>query len=153
MNGAWAKDLGIVAATTTTENDPKGGNGTNNPITVLSDGDADLVRQLGLVEDMGYGIGVRSKRFVIILEDGEVQRVEVDEGMDVCDKTRPENIVRILTPEGTSSVEGSDVNMGALVGVGAVILAGLAYSMSGDGGASSSSVASDGFNLLQQFGN
>jgi hypothetical protein len=40
-----------------------------------------------------------------------------------------------------------------LVGVGAVILAGLAYSMSGDGGASSSSVASDGFKLLQQFGN
>jgi Redoxin len=149
VNSAWAKDAGIVAS-----EDNKSDATASAPITVLADGDGDLVQQLGLVEDMGYGIGIRSKRFVLILEDGVVQRLEVDEGMEECDKTRPQNIIKILTPEGTSMEEGN-INVGVLAGVGAAVLAGLAFSMSsgGDGGVSSSSAMSEGFSLLQQFGN
>jgi Redoxin len=145
VNGAWAKDLGIMAPVEDKTKSP--------PITVLADGDGDLVQQLGLVEDMGYGIGVRSKRFVMILEDGVVRRVEVDEGMDQCEKTRADNIIMILTPE-VASMDESDINAGALAGVCVVILAGLALSLWGDdGGTASTKAVSEGFNLLQQFGN
>ncbi|KAG7356934.1 AhpC/TSA-family protein [Nitzschia inconspicua] len=149
VNSAWAKDLGILA-----KDDEKAGTVASGTVTILADGDGDLVQQLGLTEDMGYGVGVRSKRFVIILEDGVVQRVEVDEGMEECDKTRPENIVKILTPEG-SSKEISDVNIGAMAGFGALVLVGLTLFVSGgiEDGLASSSTVSEGFRLLQQFGN
>jgi hypothetical protein len=144
VNSAWAKDLGITAS---------GNDGAKAPLTVLADGDGDLVRQLGLVEDMGYGIGVRSKRFVVILQDGVVRRVEVDDGMDECDKTRADNIVKLLTPEVTSLNDG-DINVEALAGVCVMVIAGLTFSMwGGEGGTASNKAVSEGFNLLQQFRN
>jgi peroxiredoxin len=41
---------------------------------MLSDGDGDLVKALGLVDDMGYGLGVRSQRFALVVESGVVCR-------------------------------------------------------------------------------
>ncbi|KAL3897502.1 MAG: hypothetical protein SGARI_006903 [Bacillariaceae sp.] len=143
VNDAWAKDLGIVDSS-------DGEKATSeSPITVLADGDGDLVQQLGLVEDMGYGIGVRSKRFVMILDDGVVTRIEIDEGMDTCENTRADNIIKILTPEGTS-LDDEGANVGA-VGLGALLLVGAAIAFGMNGGDSGSS-ASDGMSLLQQFG-
>ena len=49
---------------------------------ILSDGDGELVHELRLVEDMGFGVGVRSKRFALVLEDGKVSHLQVDDGMD-----------------------------------------------------------------------
>ena len=147
VNEAWAKDLGIV--------DSSGSEKATSvaPITILADGDGDLVQQLGLVEDMGYGMGVRSKRFVMILEDGVVKRIETDEGMDTCQNTRADNIVKILSPEGTV-VEGDGADMGAVVGLGAILLVGaaIAFGMNGGGDGGGSAAVSDGMSLLQQFG-
>ena len=43
-------------------------------VQMLADGNADLTRQLGLEMDgSGYGMGVRSKRYSMVVEDGAVK--------------------------------------------------------------------------------
>jgi hypothetical protein len=117
----------------------------------LADGDGDLVEKLGLVEDMGYGMGVRSKRFVMILEDGIVKRIEIDEGMDTCQNTSAENIIKILTPEEVA-VASDGANTGAVVGLGAIALIGAAIAFGMNGGGDGGSSVSESMSLLQQFG-
>ena len=39
-------------------------------LLMLSDADGDAVKAMGLVDDMGFGLGLRSKRFVIVAEGG-----------------------------------------------------------------------------------
>ena len=46
VNSAWAKDLGILNGVSS------GDDGKEQAITILSDGDGDLVRELGLADDM-----------------------------------------------------------------------------------------------------
>lgn len=54
-----------------------GGGGT---ITFLADGSADFVRAAGLEMDAsGFGMGVRSKRFSMLVEDGEVKILNIEE--------------------------------------------------------------------------
>lgn len=49
-------------------------------ITMVADGNADFTRQLGLELDAsGMGMGTRSKRYGMILEDGKVTYLGVDE--------------------------------------------------------------------------
>ncbi|MDH5829934.1 peroxiredoxin [Luteimonas sp. M1R5S18] len=48
-------------------------------LRMLSDGNADLTRALGLEMDAsGYGMGVRSKRFALYAEDGIVKQLFVE---------------------------------------------------------------------------
>lgn len=42
---------------------------------MLSDADGDVVKSLGLVEDMGFGLGIRSQRFALVVKDGVVRRL------------------------------------------------------------------------------
>ncbi|MGJ4802121.1 peroxiredoxin [Luteimonas sp. SDU82] len=59
---AWGEQLHV----------PKG-------LRMLSDGNADLARALGLEMDAsGYGMGVRSKRFALYAEDGVVKQLFVE---------------------------------------------------------------------------
>jgi len=59
---AWGERLAV----------PKG-------LRMLSDGNADLTRALGLEMDAsGYGMGVRSKRFALYAEDGIVKQLFVE---------------------------------------------------------------------------
>jgi peroxiredoxin len=53
-------------------------------ILMLADGNAELTRQLGMELDAsGFGMGVRSKRFALIADDGVVQWIGVDpKGID-----------------------------------------------------------------------
>ena len=39
-------------------------------LLMLSDADGDAVKAMGLVDDMGFGLGLRSKRFVVVAEGG-----------------------------------------------------------------------------------
>lgn len=39
---------------------------------MLSDADGDVVKAMGLVEDMGFSLGVRSQRYVLVVKDGVV---------------------------------------------------------------------------------
>ena len=60
---AWGKDQGV-----------------GDKILMLADGSADYARALGLENDSSaWGMGIRSKRFAIIVDDGVATTVSVDE--------------------------------------------------------------------------
>jgi peroxiredoxin len=51
-----------------------------NGIDMLADGNCDLTQELGLVLDgSGFGLGNRCKRFAMIVENGIVQSIDVEE--------------------------------------------------------------------------
>lgn len=51
-----------------------------NGIDMLADGNCDLTQELGLVMDgSGFGLGNRCKRFAMIVENGIVQSIDVEE--------------------------------------------------------------------------
>ena len=55
-------------------------------IDMLADGNCDLTNELGLTMDgSGFGLGNRCKRFAMILDDGIVQSIDIEEpgAMDV----------------------------------------------------------------------
>lgn len=56
-------------------------------ITMLADGDAELTQALGLVLDTGNFGGVRSQRYAMVVEDGKVTHLNVEEpqAFDVSD--------------------------------------------------------------------
>lgn len=78
---------------------------TKSPLLMLSDADGDLVKAMGLVDDMGFGLGLRSKRFVVVAESGMVRHVLVDEGSDALEATSAEAVVRLLTPPPPAAVD------------------------------------------------
>ena len=108
---------------------------TKSDLLMLSDADGDLVKEMGLVDDMGFGLGLRSKRFVIIAEDGVVRNVLTDAGSDELKTTSAEAVVKLLTPEPEGSAAVADdmdpaVAAGAL---GVLAVAGIAYYLSQSG--------------------
>jgi peroxiredoxin len=59
---AWAKDHNV-----------------EDRITMLADGNGDLTRALGLEMDgRGFGMGIRSQRYAMIIEDGTVIALYVE---------------------------------------------------------------------------
>lgn len=72
---------------------------TKSPLLMLSDADGDLCKEMGLVDDMGFGLGIRSKRFVLVVQDGTVKHVAVDEGPDDMESTSAESILDYLAPK------------------------------------------------------
>jgi peroxiredoxin len=66
---AWAKDQGV-----------------GDKILMLADGNGEFTNALGLAFDgSGFGLGERSKRYAMVIEDGVVTRLDIDEsgGVDV----------------------------------------------------------------------
>ena len=62
--GAWAKDQGIT-----------------NEVELLADGNADFTRAIGLEFDGSkFGMGVRSQRYSMLVDDGVVTQLNVEEG-------------------------------------------------------------------------
>jgi len=61
---AWGKDQGV-----------------GNKVTMLADGNGDYTKKLGLeLDGTKFGLGTRSKRFSMIVNDGVVEKLNVDEG-------------------------------------------------------------------------
>lgn len=53
---------------------------THGKVEMLADGNGDLVKALGLTMDAtGFGMGLRGKRFSILLEDGVIKQLNVEE--------------------------------------------------------------------------
>lgn len=86
---------------------------TNTNVKMLSDGDAALSTALGFREDMGFGFGVRSKRFALAMTNGVVDYVSTDPGMDVCDATSASSLLAFLDPP--KDTPGSDDDNSSLV--------------------------------------
>jgi peroxiredoxin len=53
--------------------------GADDKVTLLADGNGDFVRALGLEFDgSAYGMGVRGKRFSMVVNDGKVEKLFVE---------------------------------------------------------------------------
>lgn len=64
-------------------------------LTMLADGNADFVESMGLeLDGTGWAMGVRSKRFAMIVNDGVVQSLEVDESG--FEKSSAEAVLELL---------------------------------------------------------
>ncbi len=60
--GAWGKDQKV-----------------GDKVMMLADGNAEFTRAIGLESDgSGYGMGVRSKRYAMVVEDGVVKALNVE---------------------------------------------------------------------------
>lgn len=65
-------------------------------VEMLADGNAELTRALGLDADMSArGYGVRSRRYAMIVDDGVVRHLAIEEG-PVLDVSSAENILEAL---------------------------------------------------------
>ena len=55
--------------------------GVSDKILMLADGNADYTKSLGLeLDGSGFGLGIRAKRFSLVVNDGKVEQLNVDEG-------------------------------------------------------------------------
>jgi len=106
---------------------------TKSGLLMLSDADGDAVKAMGLVDDMGFGLGLRSKRFVIVAEAGVVEHVLVDEGSEQLSATSAEKVVQLLTPTPVAVDEDGD-NSAALAAGGALLALGALYFAYSSGG-------------------
>ncbi len=62
--GAWGKDKGV-----------------GDKIKMLADGNGEYTKKLGLeLDGTGFGLGIRGKRFSMIVNDGVVEKLSVDNG-------------------------------------------------------------------------
>jgi peroxiredoxin len=78
--GAWAKQTG--------------GDGK---VTFLADGSAEFATALGMTLDLGArGLGVRSQRYSMIVDDGVVKTLEVEPNPGEADKSSAENVLKAL---------------------------------------------------------
>ena len=54
--------------------------GSDGKIVMLADGNGDFAKAIGLTIDLtGFGLGVRSKRYSMLVKDGVVQQLNIDE--------------------------------------------------------------------------
>ena len=78
--GAWAKHTG--------------GEGK---VTFLADGSGAFAEALGMTLDLGArGLGTRSQRYSMIVDDGVVKTLEVDPNPGQADKSSAENVLKVL---------------------------------------------------------
>jgi peroxiredoxin len=62
--GAWAKDQGV-----------------GDVILMLADGNGDFTKKVGLeLDGSKFGMGSRSKRYAMVVDDGVVKSLDVDDG-------------------------------------------------------------------------
>lgn len=71
--------------------------GANGKITFLSDGNAEFTRAAGLEFDAsGASLGTRSKRYAMLVEDGEVKALNIDDVPSTLDASSSEHILAAL---------------------------------------------------------
>ncbi len=65
-------------------------------ILMLADGNGDFTRALGLeLDGRGFGLGTRSQRFAMLVDDGKVTRLQVEAGPGV-DVSAAEKMMALL---------------------------------------------------------
>lgn len=71
--------------------------GADGKIDMLADGSADFVKALGLEIDLsGFGLGVRSKRYAMLVDDGVVKVLNIDDSPPVHDKSSAETLCSMI---------------------------------------------------------
>ena len=78
--GAWAKDQG-----------------TGDKVLMLADGSGELTKALGMELDLSArGLGVRSQRYAMVIEDGTVKSLALEENPGGLDVSSAENVLASL---------------------------------------------------------
>ena len=103
-NAASFTEKGIDAIAVTAVNDvfvmdawakASGGEGK---VEFLADGNGDFAKALGLTLDAsGNGLGVRSKRYSMVVDDGVVKSLNVEETAGKADTSGADNLLRTMT--------------------------------------------------------
>lgn len=71
--------------------------GGSGKIEFLSDGNGDFAKALGLALDgTGFGLGTRSQRYSMIVDDGIVRAVNVEDSPSKADVSGAENLLKQL---------------------------------------------------------
>ncbi|KMO16042.1 peroxiredoxin [Methylobacterium platani] len=66
-------------------------------IEFLADGNGDFAKALGLdMDGTGFGLGVRSKRYAMLVEDGVVRVLNVEDAPSKADTSGAENLLKAL---------------------------------------------------------
>jgi peroxiredoxin len=66
-------------------------------IEFLADGNADFVKATGLdMDGTGFGLGIRSKRYSMLVEDGVVRLLNVEESPSKAEVSGAEAILKVL---------------------------------------------------------
>ena len=96
-----AKGIDAVACTAVNDvfvlNHWAGDTGAAGKIEMLADGSGDFAKAIGLEIDLsGFGLGVRSKRYAMLVEDGVVKVLNIDESPPVHDKSSAEALCSMI---------------------------------------------------------
>jgi glutaredoxin/glutathione-dependent peroxiredoxin len=71
--------------------------GASGKIDMLADGSGEFAKATGLEIDLsGFGLGVRSKRYAMLVEDGVVKVLNIDESPPVHDKSSAEALCSMI---------------------------------------------------------
>lgn len=71
--------------------------GASGKITMLADGNADFAKAIGLDIDLTkFGLGVRSKRYSMLVDDGVVKSLNIDEAPPAHDKSSAATLCSII---------------------------------------------------------
>jgi peroxiredoxin len=71
--------------------------GADGKVVMLADGSADFAKKLGLEMDLSErGLGMRSKRYAMIVEDGVVKALEIEDAPGSAEKSGAEAIAKLL---------------------------------------------------------
>ena len=91
-NVAKFKDKGVDEVVCVAVNDPfvleawAEKSGAKGKVTILSDGNAEFTKKIGMDFDgSGIGLGTRSKRYAMVVDDGVVQALQTEESPGVAE--------------------------------------------------------------------
>lgn len=103
QNADAIKAKGVDAIAVTSVNDAfvqdawKKASDPDNKIEFLSDGSAEFAKALGLELDAsGMGLGIRSKRYSMVVEDGVVKTLNVEEAPGKAEVSGADNLLKSL---------------------------------------------------------
>jgi len=70
---------------------------TEGKVTMLADGSGDFARALGLELDLSKGgLGIRSKRYSMLVEDGVVKKLNIEEAPGKAETSSAETLLKQL---------------------------------------------------------
>ncbi len=100
-NAIMAKGVDLIAVTAVNDifvmNAWAKASGGEGKVTFLSDGNADFAKALGLSFDgSGAGLGIRSMRYSMLVEDGTVKILNVEDIPSKAEASTAENLLKSL---------------------------------------------------------
>ena len=96
-----AKGIDSIYATAVNDifvmNEWKKASGADGKVEVLADGAAEFAKAIGLDNDMSAGgMGVRSKRYAMVVDDGVVKTLNIEDAPGKADISGAENLLKGL---------------------------------------------------------